>query len=84
VRVRYIAGIASLVVGALTLVRATSCSAGDEVLVAAGLVGVLGAIWNDSPEGGVGRRIAKFLALIFMIGFSVFFMALVLHRSRCL
>ena len=54
------------------------------MLVAAGLVGVLGAIWNDSPGRGVGRRIAKFVALVFMIGFCVFFMALILHRSRCL
>ena len=81
--VRSIAGIAALVVGVLTLVRAPNCSAGDEVLVLAGLAGVLGAIWNDNPERGFGARIAKFLMLVLMIGFAVFFMALILHTSRC-
>jgi hypothetical protein len=83
-RLRGIAGIAAIVVGILTLIRSTSCTAGDEVLLSAGLVGVLGAIWNDNPERGAGDRIAKFLMLVFMIGFAVFFMALILHRSRCL
>ncbi len=44
---------------------------------------MLGAIWNDNPERGAGARIAKFLVLVFMIGFSVFFFALILHTSRC-
>ncbi len=44
---------------------------------------MLGAIWNDNPERGVGARIAKFLMLVLMIGFAVFFMALILHTSRC-
>lgn len=83
-RVRSIAGIAAIAVGLLTLIRAPNCSAGDEVLVLAGLAGALGAIWNDNPERGIGARIAKFLMLVFMIGFAVFFMALTLHRSRCL
>jgi hypothetical protein len=82
-RLRGIAGIAAIVVGILTLIRATSCTAGDEVLLSAGLVGVLGAIWNDNPERGIGARIAKLLVLVFMIGFSVFFFALILHTSRC-
>jgi hypothetical protein len=80
---RSIAAVAAIAVGLLTLLRATSCNAGDEVLVSAGLVGVLGAIWNDNPERGFGARIAKFLMLVFMIGFAVFFMALILHTSRC-
>ena len=44
---------------------------------------MLGAIWNDTPERGVPARIAKFLVLVFMIGFSVFFFALILNTSRC-
>ena len=81
--VRSIAGIAALVGGILTVLRGTSCNAGDEVLVAAGVVGVLGAMWNDNPERNVPARIAKFLVLVLMIGFSVFFFALVLNTSRC-
>ena len=81
--VRSVGGIAAVVVGLLTLLRAPNCSAGDEVLVLAGLAGALGAIWNDTPERGAAARIAKFLMLVLLIGFAVFFMALVLHRSRC-
>lgn len=79
---RIVAALA-LLVGILTLLRATSCSAGMELLVGVGVTATLAAVWNDNPKRDVAARIAKFLVLLFVVGTAVFFMALLLNASAC-
>jgi hypothetical protein len=82
-RIRSIAPFTALVVGIVTLGLSLRCSAGDELVVGSVLTGVLAAVWNDNRERGIGDRIAKFLLLIFIVGFSVFIFTVMLYSSRC-
>jgi hypothetical protein len=79
---RAIAGVAAVVVGLITVGLSTHCDAGGELVVGSALTGVLGAIWNDNPDRGIGARITKFLLLIFMVGLSVFVFTLIMYGSR--
>jgi hypothetical protein len=78
---RIVAALAVLVCLA-TLVRATRCTAGGELLIGITLTGVLAAVWNDNREAGLAARIAKFIIVLVLAGGFVGFFAVALH-VRC-